>query len=110
MSLEALFGIAMVVVLAVGILKAVAPKRMPPQPSFSCGRCHTLTKHNNRTIEAWRDGKTKFFCPACHTKWLQTQPPRERGTYRGSSGGCLGLVVVAAMLPIGVFLVVRAVA
>lgn len=63
-------------------------------------------RHNGRTIEAWRSGKTKFFCQTCHAKWLQSRPHQERDSYAksaGGSSGCLGVVVLFAMLPLGNF-------
>jgi hypothetical protein len=105
MRFEVLIAVGVVVALVLGVFRKSGGHRMPPQPSFACGRCRTITNHNQRTIEAWRNGKTKFFCPACHTAWLQTQPSRERRQYSSRrSSGCLGVVAALAALPLGTLL------
>ena len=106
MTPETIFGIAVVAVVVLALVAKLLPKRQPPEKFFKCSRCHTLTRHNNRTIEAWRIGKPKFFCQACHTKWLQSHSPQEgtqfssRGS-KSSGSGCLGVVVLFALLPLG---------
>ncbi len=106
MTPEIIFGISIVALLGVALLSKLIPKRMPPQKSFKCGRCGIAALHNDRTAEAWRNGKKKFFCRACHTKWLQSRPPQEREQYSRSSGGsgCLGVVVIFSLLPLGAIL------
>ena len=103
MSPEILFGIGVVALLGLAVISKLTPKRMPPQKSFKCGRCGNAALHNDRTAEAWRLGKTKFFCQVCHAKWLQGRPPQERERYssRNSGSGCLGIVVLFAVLPLG---------
>jgi hypothetical protein len=79
------------------LLKRRPPKQQPPSPVFKCARCGASTQHNKRSIEAWRNGKTKFFCQACHAKLLQSHPPDRYATqHPGPSGnsGCLGVVVL----------------
>ena len=105
MSPEILFGIGVAAILGIALFGKLVPKRMPPQKSFKCGRCGIAALHNNRTAEAWRNGKTKFFCQACHAKWLQSRPPAECEQYSssgsGKSGsGCLGVVALFAVLPV----------
>ena len=113
MSLETIIAVAVAAIVGLVLLAKLIPQRMPPQKSFKCSRCGTPALHNDRTSEAWRNGKTKFFCQACHLKWLQSRPPQERETYssRGSSrggSGCLGVVVLFALVPIGIALLSRA--
>lgn len=109
MTPQTLFGIAIATIVVLTLVALLWPKRQPPEKSFTCSRCRTVTRHSNRTIEAWRSGKPKFFCQACHTKWLHSQPPREhaqfssRGPTSGGSG-CLGVVVLFALLPFSAFL------
>lgn len=108
MSPEVIFGIGVAVVVVVGLISKLIPKRMPPSRSFKCGRCGVQALHTNRTAEAWRNGKTRFFCQSCHHKWLQSRPPQERGAYGalGSSkhgSGCLGVVVLFALVPTGMW-------
>ena len=100
-------AIAVVIALAVfAIIGKLMSKRMPKEKTFKCSRCKTVAMHNDRTVEAWRGGKTRFFCHSCHQKWLQSQPPkaRESTSSYGSSGkgaGCLGIVLVLVFLPVG---------
>lgn len=109
MSPEIIFGIAIVAVLGVSLIGKLIPKRMPLQKSFKCGRCGTAALHNDRTAEAWRNSKTKFFCQACHAKWLKTRPPQEceqhsSRSLSGSRSGCLGVIALFALFPIGALL------
>jgi len=60
---------------AVLFLKAILTRqRRPKNPFFSCGRCRKTTRHDNRTIGAWRAGKDRFFCASCHRTWLANHP------------------------------------
>lgn len=105
MTPETIVGIAVIALVALALVARLIPKRQPPEKFFKCSRCHALTRHNNRTIEAWRNGKPRFFCQACHADWLRSRPPREREQFssRGSAfrgSGCLGVVVLFALLPL----------
>ena len=105
MGSETIIAVAVIAIFGLALVAKLIPQRMPPQKSFKCGRCGTAALHNNRTAEAWRNGKTKFFCQACHLKWLQSRPPQERESYSGQSharggSGCLGVVAVFALLPL----------
>jgi len=93
-------------VVAVLLLKLVLERqRRPRNPLFSCGRCRKTTKHDERTIGAWRAGKEKFFCGPCHRAWLATRPkPIAAPTSRTSQGGCLGAVLLLAGVPAGLLL------
>jgi hypothetical protein len=107
---ELIFGAVVAAIALVAIVGKLIPKRKPPSHIFTCSRCRTATRHNHRTEEAWRNGKTKFFCQACHAKWLQSRPPQERESYSryspsGGNSGCLGVVVLFALLPLGGWLV-----
>ena len=107
MAPDALIAVAVVAVIAIGLIAKLAPRRLPDSKVFACGRCGTASRHTDRTIEAWRKGKTKFFCAACHSTWLQSRPPQERsqstgGTRSRSSGGsgCLGVVAAVSLVPL----------
>ena len=109
MSPEIIIAVAVAALVGLGLVAKLIPQRMPPQKSFKCSRCGTAALHNNRTAEAWRNGKAKFFCQACHLKWLQSRTPQERESHsRHSSShgdsGCLGVVVLFALLPLGALL------
>jgi hypothetical protein len=80
------------------VLVRLIGRRPPPQKTFRCARCSTVEAHSARTIEAWRAGKTKLFCGSCHAKWLQSQPRVSRAS-RPSSAGCLGVLLVALVVP-----------
>jgi hypothetical protein len=78
--------------------RAFGGSRRPKQQSFRCGRCSSSAQHTPRTIEAWRRGKTKFFCNACHTEWLRTRPDAARHEPVGRSG-CLSMIVLVVVIP-----------
>jgi hypothetical protein len=90
-------------------------KKMPKETHFECARCGTVARHSDRTIAAWRNNKTTFFCQSCHIKWVHARTPRERarsasaaGSRSGSRSGCLGVVVLLAVVPLAGFVVVHA--
>jgi len=93
---EVIIGIILGAAIAISLAAKFLPKRKPAEKFFKCARCNAVSPHNNRTIEAWRSNKTKFFCQACHAKWLQSRPPqrRERLSHRGSSSGGSGCLVL----------------
>jgi hypothetical protein len=100
-ELPALIWISSLVVfipLAAVLVRLFIGRRSPPQKTFRCARCSTVEAHSARTIEAWRAGKTKLFCGSCHAKWLQSQPRVPRAS-RPSSAGCLGVLLVALVVP-----------
>jgi hypothetical protein len=94
---------AIVGVLVVAAVVAIRRPRKPAQTHFTCQRCHAVAAHDERTARAWRAGKERFFCSACHGKWLasrphQSIPPRGKGpATRGT--GCLAILLVTASVP-----------
>jgi len=109
MSPELIFGAVIVGVVVLSLVGKLMPKRQPKEAHFKCARCGTVSRHTERTIEAWRNNKTKFFCQSCHAKWLQSRPPQERfSSAGGSRSGCLGVVVLFALVPLAGFLLVQA--
>ena len=110
MSPESIFGIAIALAIGLFLIGKIFPKRLPKQKQFKCARCGTFSPHTERTIDAWRNNKTRFFCQACHAKWLQSRPHQERTQFSsygdgGSGSGCLGIVVLFAFIPVaGYFL------
>ena len=111
MSQETIFGIAIAAIITMFLIGKLFPKRQPKEKHFRCGRCGAFSPHTERTIEAWRNSKAKFFCQTCHANWLQSRPSqgREQVPYRGNAGsgsGCLGIVVLFAIVQVaGYFLV-----
>lgn len=105
MTPEAIIGVVVAAVAAGGLVAMLVPKRTPPSRVFQCARCATAARHDDRTTEAWRSGKTRFFCRACHGAWLQSHPPQSASTRgRGStsaegSSGCLGVLALFALVP-----------
>jgi hypothetical protein len=101
---EWIVGGVIAAVVVVGLIAQLLPKRKPPSLVFTCARCHKTTRHNNRTEEAWRNGSPKLFCNECHHLWLQSRPQQPRALRQSSTGrgGCLGVVVLAAALPLGI--------
>ena len=111
MSPETIIGIVVAGVVALSLIGKLLPKRQPKETHFKCSRCGTNSRHTERTIEAWRNNKTKFFCQSCHAKWLQSRPPQERERFSsggGSRSGCLGVVVLFALVPLTGYLLVQA--
>lgn len=99
MTLDIVFGIAIVGVAFVALVAKLLPKRRPPSAAFQCSRCGASARHDERTAEAWRSGKKTFFCQACHVKWLQSRPLQERGSGSSGASGCLGAFALVALLP-----------
>ena len=112
MSPETIFGIVIVVVIALTWIGKILPKRQPKEKHFRCARCGEFSPHTERTIEAWRNNKAKFFCQACHAKWLQSRSSqgRDQLSSRGITGsepGCLGIVILFAFVPVAGYFLVR---
>ena len=107
MPAETIFVIVVAAIIILGLLAKLQHKRQPKEKFFKCSRCNAVSRHTERTIRAWRDNKTRFFCQACHVKWLESQPPRVRQeiSARSSSGsGCLGVIAVFALLALGLLM------
>ena len=103
MTPEIVLGLLIVAsVLIAGVAKLM-PKPRPKETHFRCARCNATAPHTERTIEAWRQKKTKFFCHACHRKWLDSQPgrPAESGTspVGRRPAGCLSAIAFVVLLP-----------
>ena len=72
--------------------------RRPKRQSFRCARSSTGAMHTARTIEAWRRGKTEFFCNSCHGERLRSLP-QDAAPARGGRSGCLSAVVLFIVVP-----------
>ncbi len=111
MSPELIIAVVFVGVVVLSLVSKFLPKRRPKEMHLKCARCGAVSQHTERTIEAWRNNKTKFFCQSCHSQWLQSKPPQKRGRFSssGSSGaGCLGVVVLFVLAPLAGFLLMQA--
>jgi len=100
-SSEVIVAISLV---AIAMFLFFGRKRQPKERAFKCSRCSAVSAHTPRTIEAWRAGKTTFFCNSCHGQWLRSQPQRSRygrPVHAGRAGneGCLGVMVLVFVLP-----------
>ena len=76
-------------------------RRLPKERNFRCAGCSTWTAHTNRTIEAWRSGRTRFYCNACHSEWLKSHPAQSSNNASSgdSRSGCLGVTVFLVGVP-----------
>ena len=107
MSLEEIIGVAVIGIIILSFVGKLLPKRQPQEKTYKCSRCGMISPHTERTIEAWRNNKNKFFCQSCHAKWLQTRPYQQQGQFGGGSrSGCLGIVVLFALVPLAGYYVV----
>lgn len=106
-SPEVIFGIIIAGVIVLSFLSKLLPRHQPKEKHFKCVRCGAVSRHTERTIEVWRNNKTKFFCQSCHAKWLQSRAPRLFRRNVGSSSGCLGIVVLFAVIPLAGYLLAR---
>ena len=97
------FGVVVVALLVLAVLKWALGGARPRSQHFKCARCGTLTSHNQRTIEAWRNKRSTFYCQKCHAHWLASQPgPGSDSFHPVRSNGCLEVIVVCALVPIAV--------
>lgn len=106
---EYIFLVAVTVAIAYFLLgrRSTTPK----QKSFRCARCSTIAQHTPRTINARRDGKSKFFCNTCHGEWVRSHPqPQPRSAAPpgsrsgGSRSGCLGVLACLLFVPLALVL------
>lgn len=93
-SVEVIAVIGFAVLMALSLLMRL---RRPKEKTFKCARCSTIAPHTPRTIEAWRSGKKKFFCNACHAQWLRSHPSPVNN--RSEKSGCLGVFAFFIAIP-----------
>ena len=103
MSIELSLAIAAAVIVGLFLVAKFFLKARPKEKYFKCARCGNRALHSERTIEAWRNKKTKFFCQICHRKWLERQPLQTRQQHssagRSAASGCLGMVFLLLAIP-----------
>ena len=80
-------------------------RQSPMQRRFTCVHCAASASHNERTLAAWRNGKSKFFCDPCYGEWSQqhSAPPMVFQEQAGSRMGCLGAALGFLAMPLVVF-------
>ena len=104
MALEQIIGGGLAVIFIIFLVARFFPKATPKETHFRCWRCGTSCRHHERTIEAWRNKKTKFFCQSCHRKWLESQPIKVQNQHSLSGGrapsGCLGVALLLFIAPL----------
>jgi cold shock CspA family protein len=88
-----------------GVVTAVAflilnRQKKPEDNSFNCAGCGCMAHHEKRTIRAWNNGFTKFYCKACHLQWLKDNPKREINSTFSTGDGCLGVVAIMVLIPV----------
>jgi FtsZ-interacting cell division protein ZipA len=93
MSWEVIVGAVLFVVV---VSLALWPKRKPKEKYFTCARCKAVSLHSARSIEAWRNNKTSFYCSTCHKKWLNSQPQHVRHQPK-QAAGCLSVIIVMVL-------------
>jgi hypothetical protein len=97
-DIEVIAAIAFAVLVVLSLLMR---RRRPKERKFQCSRCSAIVEHTPRTVEAWRSGKTKFFCNACHAQWLRFHPaPAHKHTSNSNRSGCLGVAAIFVALPL----------
>jgi hypothetical protein len=96
------------VAIVVALVLFFTRRRLPKEKSFKCARCSATAQHSARTIHAWREGKTKFFCGTCHATWLKSQPAQRaagRSSGGGQRSGCLGVLACLVAFPVALAVV-----
>ena len=97
------YGLAVLLLTVAGLILVfrLSGRKQPGRRRFTCAHCATLTAHNPRTLQAWHNGRGKFFCDACHGEWTakHSAPPL---AYQAEAErrGCLGMVAVVAAMPL----------
>ena len=100
MTPETMLGVIVAIAFAIGVALRLWPKPRPKELHFRCARCNARALHTERTIQAWRQKKTKFFCQPCHRRWLESRPAQQRQVATtGDRSGCLGVLMGLVILP-----------
>ena len=98
-------GLLIGIIVIRAIIKSIFSAK--PPATFRCARCRREVSHDNRTIEAWRSGKHKFFCRECHAKWREAHPAI-RTSANGGRGGCmLPLALILSLFALGAYAMTR---
>ena len=95
------FGLLLCIAVIRAILTSIFAAK--PPTTFRCARCRREIPHDNRTIEAWRSGKHKLFCPQCHKKWREAHPAIHVPKPRGNGGCLLPLTLILSLFALGAY-------
>lgn len=87
-----------------GVIAAVAflilnRQKKPESKSFDCAGCGSRALHEMRTIRAWNNGFTRFYCKTCHMQWLKDNPSPSMNATQSKGSGCLGVVAMMVLIP-----------
>jgi len=105
MTRTSIIVVGVIVLVAVAVVRQLAPGARPKHRYFRCARCGISTEHSERTINAWRQKKTKFYCQACHILWLESLPVERAGRdSTPASSGCLGAAAMLVVAPLAALL------
>ena len=112
MSVKIIIGIVVLAIIVIAVAGLLRPQPRSKHEQFKCTGCGKFSPHTERTIDAWRNKKTSFFCPACHRQWLKSRPRPESakllaGRPATSKSGCLGMATVIMLFPIGAYLLLQ---
>ena len=86
------------VIAAVAILILNRQKK-PADKSFDCAGCGSRALHEMRTIRAWNNGFTRFYCKTCHSQWLKDNPSQPINSTHSKGNGCIGMVARMVLIP-----------
>jgi DNA-directed RNA polymerase subunit RPC12/RpoP len=77
--------------------------RGPAELRYVCASCSGRFTHSRRTRMALEKGARSFYCKACHTRSMGVQPPKPSQLVPKPKGkpGCLGVLALLAVLPLG---------
>jgi cold shock CspA family protein len=92
-------------IIAIAAIISFLRKKKPKEKNFTCARCRIIAEFDKRTIQAWNKGVPRIYCSACHQQWLNAQPEIEQPLQiKSSKGGCLGMFILIATLPMLAFI------
>jgi transposase-like protein len=81
----------------------------PAHLRYVCASCSGRFTHSRRTRMAWENGARSFYCKACHTRSLLVKTPKASQLVpkAGAKKGCLGVLMLLAVLPVGAWVMAR---
>ena len=104
-TLAIVVGLLIGIIVIRAIIKSIFSAK--PPATFRCARCRREMPHDNRTIEAWRSGKYKFFCQECHNKWRETHLAICTSVGGGRSGCMLPLTLILSFFALSAYVIMN---